>query len=42
MGLDTDAGALLVAQSDAPGVARADEVEPMRAACEGRARRTCS
>ncbi|MFB9315573.1 FAD-binding oxidoreductase [Nocardioides plantarum] len=34
MGLDRTAGALLVAQSDAPGVARAQEVEGMRAACE--------
>ncbi len=34
-GLDTDAGALLVAQSDAPGTACTVEVETMRAACEG-------
>ena len=34
MGLDTDAGALLVAQSDAPGTACGVEVEAMRAACE--------
>jgi glycolate oxidase len=34
MGLDRSAGALLVAQSDAPGVARSDEVELMRTACE--------
>ena len=33
-GLDRSAGALLVAQSDAPGVARSDEVELMRTACE--------
>ena len=33
MGLDTGAGALLVAQSDAPGAACGDEVEAMRAAC---------
>ncbi len=33
MGLDREAGALLVAQSDAPGVARTDEVELMRNAC---------
>ena len=33
-GLDRTAGALLVAQSDAPGVARSDEVELMRTACE--------
>ena len=35
MGLDRDAGALLVAQSDAPAAARAVEVEAMRTACEG-------
>ncbi|MBI2244989.1 MAG: FAD-binding protein [Nocardioides sp.] len=35
MGLDRAAGALLVAQSDAPAAARAVEVEAMRAACEG-------
>ncbi len=34
MGLDRTAGALLVAQSDAPAAARAVEVEVMRAACE--------
>ena len=34
MGLDRDAGALLVVQSDAPGTARADEVEVVTAACE--------
>jgi glycolate oxidase len=34
MGLDRSAGALLVAQSDAPGPARALEVEAVRAACE--------
>ena len=34
MGLDRSAGALLVAQSDAPGIARSDEVELMRTACE--------
>ncbi len=34
MGLDRSAGALLVAQSDAPGAARSDETELMRAACE--------
>ncbi|WP_414690837.1 FAD-binding oxidoreductase [Nocardioides sp.] len=33
MGLDRTAGALLVAQSDAPASARAVEVESMRAAC---------
>lgn len=34
MGLDTGAGALLVAQSDAPGAACAEEVDAMRRACE--------
>jgi len=34
MGLDRSAGALLVAQSDAPAQARAAEVAAMRAACE--------
>jgi glycolate oxidase len=34
MGLDTEAGALLVAQSDAPGTACAAEVDAMRLACE--------
>jgi glycolate oxidase len=33
MGLDTDAGALLVAQSDAPGSSRTDEVAGMEQAC---------
>jgi glycolate oxidase len=33
MGLDRSAGALLVAQSDAPAAARAAEVEVMRQAC---------
>ena len=32
-GLDRSAGALLVAQSDAPGTARSEEVELMRVAC---------
>ncbi len=35
MGLDRSAEALLVAQSDAPGPAREQEVETMRLACEG-------
>jgi glycolate oxidase len=35
MGLDRSAGALLIAQSDAPGAARAAEIELMRAACQG-------
>ena len=34
MGLDRDAGALLIAQSDAPGAARSEEVAVMQAACE--------
>jgi glycolate oxidase len=34
MGLDRGAGALLLAQSDAPGAARGEEIELMRAACE--------
>jgi glycolate oxidase len=34
MGLDRDAGALLVAQSDAPGAARELEVDVMQKACE--------
>ena len=33
MGLDVDAGALLVAQSDAPGAARSEEVALMEKAC---------
>ncbi len=33
MGLDRSTAALLVAQSDAPGAARAEEIEVMRAAC---------
>jgi glycolate oxidase len=33
MGLDRSAGALLIAQSDAPGSSRAQEVEAMRLAC---------
>jgi glycolate oxidase len=34
MGLDRAAGALLIAQSDAPAAARTAEMETMRAACE--------
>jgi len=34
MGLDRSAGALVVAQSDAPASARSAEIEVMRAACE--------
>ena len=33
MGLDTDAGALLVAQSDAPATSRSDEIALMETAC---------
>jgi glycolate oxidase len=33
MGLDRSTGALLIAQSDAPGSARTEEVEVMRSAC---------
>jgi glycolate oxidase len=33
MGLDREAGALLIAQSDAPGAARSQEVTVMEAAC---------
>ncbi len=35
MGLDVTCGAMLVAQSDAPGAARSAELELMRAACVG-------
>jgi glycolate oxidase len=34
MGLDRAAGALLIAQSDAPGAVRTEEIATMRAACE--------
>ena len=34
MGLDRNAGALLIAQSDAPGAACAEEISVMEAACE--------
>ena len=34
MGLDRSAGALLIAQSDAPGAARTEEVATIRAACD--------
>ncbi|RBY90265.1 FAD-binding oxidoreductase [Blastococcus sp. TBT05-19] len=34
MGLDRDAGALLVAQSDAPGTARSEEIAVMAECCE--------
>ena len=35
MGLDTDAGALLVAQSDAPGSSRTEDIAFMEEACRG-------
>ncbi len=34
MGLDREAGALLIAQTDAPGAARGEELAVMQAACE--------
>ncbi len=34
MGLDREAGALLIAQTDAPGAARSEELAVMQAACE--------
>ena len=34
MGLDREAGALLIVQSDAPGAARTEEIAVVRAACE--------
>ncbi len=34
MGLDRSTGALLIAQSDAPGAARSEELATMRAACQ--------
>src|SRR5947208_8275189 len=34
MGLDRSAGALLLARSDAPGSAAAEEIDQVRAACE--------
>ena len=34
MGLDRSNGALLIAQSDAPGTARTEKIEGMRSACE--------
>jgi glycolate oxidase len=34
MGLDRTTGALLIAQSDAPGAARSDEIATMRTACQ--------
>jgi glycolate oxidase len=37
MGLDRSAGALLLARSDAPGGAAAEEIEQIRAACEAHA-----
>ncbi|HET8595745.1 MAG TPA: FAD-linked oxidase C-terminal domain-containing protein [Intrasporangium sp.] len=41
MGLDRAAGALLLCQSDAPGAARAQEIELIRAACEGVGAKEC-
>ena len=41
MGLDRDAGALLVAQSDAPGEARATEIEVMEQLCTENGSREC-
>ncbi|MDN5797669.1 MAG: FAD-binding protein [Intrasporangium sp.] len=41
MGLDRTAGALLIAQSDAPGAARAEEIEVIRAACEHAGAKEC-
>jgi glycolate oxidase len=35
MGLDRSAGAMLLAQSDAPGVARTQEIEAMETSCRG-------
>jgi glycolate oxidase len=35
MGLDRSAGAMLLAQSDAPGVARTQEIEAMEVGCRG-------
>jgi glycolate oxidase len=41
MGLDRDAGALLVAQSDAPGEARAQEIAVMEQLCTANGSREC-
>ncbi|WP_207555955.1 FAD-binding oxidoreductase [Intrasporangium flavum] len=41
MGLDRDAGALLVAQSDAPGAARGEEIALMEALCTANGSREC-
>lgn len=41
MGLDRTAGALLIAQSDAPGAARADEIAHMQQACEAEGASEC-
>ncbi len=41
MDLDRTAGALLIAQSDAPGAARAEEIEVIRAACESHGAKEC-
>lgn len=41
MGLDRTAGALLIAQSDAPGAARADEIAQMQQVCEAEGASEC-
>jgi glycolate oxidase len=41
MGLDREVGALLIGQSDAPGVVRSGEIAAMQAACESAGAREC-
>ncbi|GAA2482959.1 FAD-binding oxidoreductase [Terrabacter carboxydivorans] len=41
MGLDRDAGAMLLAQSDAPGAARGEEIATMQRLCEAGGAREC-
>ena len=41
MGLDRTAGAMLIAQSDAPGAARGEEIEVMRRECEAHGAKEC-
>jgi len=41
MGLDRDAGAMLLAQSDAPGAARGEEIAVMQQLCEAGGAREC-
>ncbi|MDN5768834.1 MAG: FAD-binding protein [Humibacillus sp.] len=41
MGLDRSAGAMLIAQSDAPGAARGEEVELMQRECEAHGAKEC-